>query len=136
MAKSKFRSLPMSIKRSVSPINLTLYKMKCIGKLVPEKKEIIITISHFNVEKQTWTPLSSKSFIVEDTPVGEGAFRSCYKAVSESKDFEEKTWVIKYYKDDALLHFQEAAAQSKGYTPEEQARKTFQMHALAKYFCG
>ena len=137
---SKFPSKFPSFKKTrlmsaPTPVSLTVTKMMQLGKLISDRVTKI-KIEYFDIALFCWKEFPEViQCKIEKEKFAEGAFRFCYKAESTSPQFTGKIWVIKRFKPEAIEYFKENTNQGKdGYSEEEQAKKTVQMHTLAKHF--
>ena len=73
------------------------------------------------------------NFKVEKEEFAAEAYRKCFKAYTSCSKLIAKTFVIKKHNDAARANFKlYQDAGKKCYTEEERAKKTVQMHTLAK----
>ncbi len=74
------------------PKSLPVTKMLKLGKVITatEKPPTAIHVSQFDMEKLVWSAPKLANFEIDETEIGRGAFRSAYKAISQSPSFEEK----------------------------------------------
>lgn len=98
-----------------------------MGKVITNMKRPFteIDFSTFEIDSMVWTLPITKKFEIEEVACGDGAFRKVFKAISFP--YDRKTFVIKKYNVETLQSLDEIRE-----TPEAHARKSVQMHMLAK----
>ena len=84
-------------------------------------------LEEFSVTSQRWLPAFEVKMTVEDKPFDHGGFRDVFKAFSCNKLYGD--FVVKIFQEDKINVLTERA-----FTEEEHARKTVQMHSLAKHW--
>ena len=127
--KIKSTVLPQApIQKKEFAASIPVSKMLRLGQVVTEvlKTADSILVSDFCLESMKWRNLNSIGYVIDDEPFDRGAFREAYKAKITPNG---ATYVIKkYLKEtyDDLKLFDEK--------PEDHAKKSVQMHCLAKHF--
>ena len=103
------------------------------GKLI-ENETIPIRLVSFDLLLMCWEEdTETINFKVEKEEFAAGAYRKCFKAYTSCSKLIAKTFVIKKHNDAARANFKlYQDAGKKCYTEEERAKKTVQMHTLAK----
>ena len=111
--------------------SLPVSHMLRLGKVIcSEKKESqSVRISDFLLSSMEWGNNNTISLYIDEEPLASGAFRGAYKARISSTE-KGKTYVIKKY----LQRTYDELAKI-GESPDMHAKKSVQMHMLAKYFC-
>ena len=138
VAKSPAKSVPCAhVKTKASPTksqcfpkSLSVLKMLKMGKVLDKKSTTVITLHSFNIELMAWNVVpTTVEFVVEEEPLGVGAFREAHKATTKHPQFVYSTWVVKYYIPKAQKEIEEANQSLESHT-----KKTVQMHMLARNF--
>ena len=76
-----------------------------------------------------WSTPIFVPFTIEKEEFGKGGFRSAHKAISSSPLFSTKAYVVKYF-----LESTKEIISKVGESELDHARKSVQMHSLAKHF--
>ena len=91
------------------------------------QNETLVEVSSFDIEKMA---CSTPIFVpLEKEEFGKGGFRSAHKAISSSPLFSTKAYVVKYF-----LESTKEIISKVGESELDHARKSVQMHSLAKHF--
>ena len=125
------RKLPSPPAMKKFPKSLPVTAMLKLGKPISETESLdeTIEISTFNIDEMVWSAPVSVHFAIEKEEFGRGGFRLARKATSNSPNFKWKTYVVKYF-----LPGTKDIITQLGETEMDHARKSVQMHSLAKHF--
>lgn len=108
----------MNKKPKLVPKSLSVSTILQLGKLV-QTKTTLIKLYSFNFESLIWSAIPVPvEFEICSNVLGEGGFRKAYKAKASTKDFSDKTWVVKRYKPEAVAEIEKI-----NQTVESQLRK-------------
>ena len=89
-----------------------------------------IEVSQFDMEQLIWSAPNIAYFDIEKTEYARGGFRAAFKATSRSPLFRgSTTYIVKFYLPGTLR-----AISLVNDTAMDHARKSVQMHVLAKNF--
>ena len=125
--------LPEALKNqaSIFPKSLPVSKMLQLGRVVTnvQKRSEIVYQSDFILETMEWGNPTAFSYYVEDEPFARGAFRAAFKAKISPNI--SSSYVIKKYLPQTFTDLEQI-----GESPEEHAKKSVQMHCLAKYLAA
>ena len=92
----------MNKKPKLVPKSLSVSTILQLGKLV-QTKTTLIKLYSFNFESLIWSAIPVPvEFEICSNVLGEGGFRKAYKAKASTKDFSDKTWVVKRHKPEAV----------------------------------
>lgn len=99
-----------------------------IGQFIEpnSSKYKVFMLEEFSVASQRWLPAIEVKMSLEDKPFDHGGFRDVFKAFAYNKLYGE--YVVKMFQEDKVNVLTERA-----FTEEEHARKTVQMHSLARH---
>ncbi|CAB4026843.1 transient receptor potential cation channel subfamily M member 6-like [Paramuricea clavata] len=104
--------------------------MMKLGKIVDSRKTTVVHMYTFDIDLMTWSKVAQTvEFLVEANPLGQGGFRSAYKATTHNAEFKKCSWVIKKYLPDAV-----ETIQATNHSLEDHNKKVVQMHMLARNF--
>jgi hypothetical protein len=111
--------------------SLPVTAMLKLGKPISETESLdeTIEISTFNIDEMVLSAPVSVHVAIEKEEFGRGGVRLARKATSNSPHFKWKTYVVKYF-----LPGTKAIITQLGETEMDHARKSVQMHSLAKHF--
>ena len=122
------KSIPIlpssSAAASAFPKSLPVSKMLKLGKVITDVKRQYEEIDIYTFDINHILPMHKK-FKVEKEAYGSGSFRVAYKAKSYPDD--GKCYIVKKYTKETVDSLGELKE-----TPESHARKSVQMHMLAK----
>ena len=119
------------------PESLSISTMLKAGASISFKAKApkTVKLSAFDVGKLEWTYKSSEMFIIEEKPFAHGGFRDVYKAKFWKLSKDNAEFVLKKFKPDVLKALQDVNKQlRKEISEEELARRSVQMHMLARNF--
>ena len=106
--------------KAIYPKSHSISQMLKLGKLVkspPGRKTL--RLFHFDLANMTWSDIPTTV---------EGGFRSAHRATISTRDFSKKKWVVKKFLPATVQSINEDLHT----TVENQAKKSIQMHYLAK----
>ncbi len=127
----KRKSSPQPSSKKI-PKSLPVTAMFKLGKPInaTESMNETIEVSVFKIDGMVWSALSSVDFAIEKEEFSRGGFRTAHKATSNSPHFEGKTCVVKFFLPKTV----DIIETQIGETKMDHARKSVQMHSLAKHF--
>ncbi|XP_028413094.1 alpha-protein kinase vwkA-like [Dendronephthya gigantea] len=130
MSYAQLKKNPSPVKSQCFPKSLSVLEMLKMGKVLDKKSTTVITLHSFNIELMAWNVVpTTVEFVVEEEPLGIGAFREARKATTTHPQFVYSKWVVKYYLPKAEKDIEEANQSLESHT-----KKTVQMHMLARNF--
>ena len=104
------------------PKSLSVLDMIKLGKIVDSCRTTVVRLYSFDIDLMTWSKVpKTVEFLIEEQPLGQGGFRSAYKATSQNVDFKNSCWVIKKYLPDAV-----ATIEATNHTLEDHNKKVVQ----------
>ena len=112
------------------PKSLPVSQMLRLGKVInmTMKESESVQMSEFLLSSMKWGNPNTVSFYIEEEPLAVGAFRGAYKAKINPTE-KGKTYIIKKYLPSTYKDLNVI-----GESPENHAKKSVQMHVLAKNF--
>ena len=85
------------------PKSLSVLDMIKLGMIVDSCRTTVVRLYSFDIDLMTWSKVpKTVEFLIEEQPLGQGGFRSAYKATSQNVDFKNSCWVIKKYLPNAV----------------------------------
>lgn len=113
------------------PKSIQVTAMMKLGKAISatESSHEILDVSAFHIDGMVWSAPVSAHFTIEKEEFAKGGFRFAFKATSKSPHFEGKTYIVKRFLPETI-----EIINAVNETQEDHARKSVQMHALAKKF--
>ena len=113
------------------PKSLSVTQMLKLGKAISKTAQprTTIAISQFDLENMAWSSSTLVNFEIQEKELGRGAFRCAFKGICKSPPYKDKEFVVKYYLPDTIDMISQVND-----TVEGHARKSIQMHTLAKNF--
>jgi hypothetical protein len=106
------------------PKRLSVLDMMKLGKIVDSRKTTVVDLYSFDIDLMTWSKVpQTVQFLVEVNPLGQGGFRSAYKATTRHAEFKKCSWVIKKYLPEAA-----ATIEATNHSLEDHNKKVVQMH--------
>lgn len=114
------------------PRSLSVTAMMKLGTAISTAAPppVSIEVSQFDMEQLRWSAPVLAYFDIEKTEFARGGFRAAVKATSKSPPFRGgTTYIVKFYHPGTLR-----AISAVNDSTEDHARKSVQMHVLAKNF--
>ena len=112
------------------PKSLSVLDMLKLGKIVDKHKTTVIHLYSFDINLMSWSKVpKTVEFFLDPNSLGEGGFRTAYKATSQHAEFKSSSWVIKKYLLTAV-----STIEATNLTVVDHNKRVVQMHMLARNF--